>query len=376
MPLALWLGSIGTAFAQQLSAPAVPSADNARVAVTRSADKFFHDAPQAAALSIGVCKDGESWTYNFGSLHPGKHDKPSSDTLYPIASITKTFTGTLLAQAVLEGKLHFTDDVREYLTGAYPNLEYNGQTIQLQFLVNHVSGLPFNLPDIPGNRPPFTPPMSAKTKESLNHYTRSDFLRDLHTVKLTGVPGQKFSYSNTGAVLLSLVLERVYGESYEKLVRQKIAAPLGMKDTAISLSRSRRLRLAPGYDQNGPIDYHPGLALGAGGLTLTVSDLLKYAAWEVSEDDPAVKLSHEPRLRLMPEYSLGLNWQIIRKGTGIRIWQEGGVPGFLSFCVVFPQLHMAIVVLSNAQDPVSSRAFDAVARSIAEAIDPRSSALF
>lgn len=367
-----------TAFAQSQSGAMPPSSDEIRDVVTRTADKYFKHAPHAAALSVGVFKDGNSYIYNFGSVHRGKHDPPSADTLYLIASITKTFTGTLLAQAVLEGKVQFTDDVRKYLDGSYPNLEYEGHPIQLQFLLNHVSGLPFDLPDIPGNRPPFTPPMSAKTREWVNRYTRADFLRDLHDVKLTSVPGQKFSYSNAGAELLSLVLERVYGESYEELVKQKIAALLGIKDTTISLTGSQRRRLAPGYDENGKISFgEPIMALGAGALKSTVSDLLKYAAWETAEDDAAVKLSHEPRLNLMPDYSIGLSWQIMRRGKDIRIWEDGSVPGFLSFCVVFPKLQMAIVILSNELDrPVTSGAFDAIAPSIAESIDPRSSTLF
>lgn len=374
---AAWLALTSPAFAQPPSSAGATSSEEIRAIVTRSADKYFKDAPQAAALSIGVFKDGKSYIYNLGSLHRDKHDPPSADTLYPIASITKTFTGTLLAQAVLEGKLQFTDDVRKYLGELYPNLEYEGHPIQLQFLINHVSGLPFNLPDIPGNRPPFAPPMSAKTLERVNHYTRSDFLRDLHTVKLTAIPGQKFSYSNTGAELLSLVLERIYGESYEQLVQQKVAKPLGMNETVISLTRSQRRRLAPGYDQNGAVDSKPSImALGAGGLRSTVSDLLKYAAWETAENDAPVKLTHEPRLNLTPEYSLGLNWQILRRGNDVRIWQDGSVPGFLSFCVTFPRLHMAIIVLSNESDPVTSKAFDEIAPSIAESLDPRSSTLF
>jgi CubicO group peptidase (beta-lactamase class C family) len=377
IPLAVFLALTSPAFAQPQSPPVAPSSDEVRASVTRSAERYFKDAPQAVALSIGVFKDGSTYIYNFGSVHRNKHDLPSADTLYPIASITKTFTGTLLAQAALEGRLQLTDDVRKYLDGAYPNLEYEGHPIELQFLVNHISGLPFNLPDIPGNRPPFAPSMSAKTLEFVNHYTRADFLRDLHSVKLTSVPGQKFSYSNAGAELLSLVLERVYGESYEKLMQQKIAAPLGMKDTTISLTRSQRQRLAPGYDQDGEVNFEePIMALGAAGLQSTVSDLLKYAAWETAEDDAAVKISHEPRLNPAPDYSFGLNWQMIRRGEAVRIWEDGSVPGFLSFCIMFPKLHMAIVVLTNELDPVTSKAFDAIVPSIAESIDPRSSALF
>jgi large subunit ribosomal protein L34 len=63
----------------------------------------------------------------------------------------------------------------------------------------------------------------------------------------------------------------------------------------------------------------------------------------------------------MPDYSLGLNWQILQRGKDIRIWEDGSVPGFLSLCGVFPKLHMAIVILSNELDrPVTSNAFQAI----------------
>jgi D-alanyl-D-alanine-carboxypeptidase/D-alanyl-D-alanine-endopeptidase len=146
-----------------LHAQAQPAQDVAAI-VSRSAENFFKSAPQAVGLSIGILKGGKAYTYNFGTLKKGKKRPPSTDTLYPIASITKTFTGTILAQAVIEKKVRFDDDVRKYLDGDYPNLEFHGHAIELGQLVNHNSGLPFNLPDIPENRPPFTVPVSQATK--------------------------------------------------------------------------------------------------------------------------------------------------------------------------------------------------------------------
>ncbi|MGA1989288.1 MAG: serine hydrolase domain-containing protein [Candidatus Sulfotelmatobacter sp.] len=368
--------SLATVSAEQIQVqPTQPSEDVASI-VSRSADKFLKSAPQSVGLSIGVLKDGKAYTYNYGTIEKGKKNPTSANTLYQIASITKTFTGTLLAQAVIEKKVKFDDDVRKYLNGDYPNLEFQGHFIQLGQLVNHNSGLPFNLPDIPENRPPFTAPVSPATREMLNHYTRKDFLADLHKVELKSVPGEKFSYSNTAAVLLSIVLERVYAMPYEEIMKQKIAIPLGMVDTTISLSVSQESRLAKGYDENGAnVPGPPDLLLGAGGLKSTVADLLKYAGWELAEEDPAVKLSHEPRFILTNNFSVGLNWQMLRSGSYRRIWQEGNLPGFVSMCMTFPELHMAVVFLANQDDPASSHALSVMAEEIAKSLDAKSAPL-
>jgi len=373
------LGALSLVAAPPFQAQAPHStqpSDEVAAIIFRSAEGFFKSAPKAAGVSIGVLKDGETYTYNYGTIEKGRKSLPSADTLYPIASITKTFTGTILAQAVIEKRVKLDDDVRKYLDGDYPNLEFQGHCIQLGYLVNHNSGLPFNLPDLPENRPPFTPSASSATRTMLNNYTRKDFLADLHKVEIKTVPGEKFSYSNAAAVLLSIVLERVYAIPYEGIVKQKIASPLGMQDTTISLSDSQRKRLAKGYDENGAVV--PGPAdnlLGAGALKSTVADFLKYARWELAEDNPAVKLSHVPRFILTDNYSLGLNWQILRSGVDRRIWQEGNLPGFVSICMTFPELHMAVIVLANEDDDVSSHALTLMANEIAKTLDARSAPL-
>jgi CubicO group peptidase (beta-lactamase class C family) len=343
--------------------------------VDAAASNFLKNDPQSVGVSIGVLKDGALHTYNYGCKDRLSKKPPAADSLYPIASITKTFTGTLLAQAAIEKRLTLNDDVRRYLPEPYPNLEYQGRPIRVGQLVNHLSGLPFNLPDIPENRPPF-PPVSPAVEQRLNNYTRANFLADLHKVKLERVPGEKFSYSNAAAVLASLILEHIYRKPYEEIVKEKIANPLQMPDTTISLNSSQRSRLMKGYDEKGNATPYPlEMALGAGGLKSTVSDLLKYAQWQMDETDPAVKTSHQPTFSYN-NYSVGLNWQMISSGGYRRIWQEGDVPGFTSICMVIPELKIGIVVLANEEDPQSSHALTQMANSIMKELDARSSPLF
>ena len=79
---------------------------------------------QTIGLSIGIYKDNNIDTYNFGSTEAeATPQPPTAQTLYAIASITKTFTGTLLAQAVVNRKANLEDDVRKHLDGDFPNLQ-------------------------------------------------------------------------------------------------------------------------------------------------------------------------------------------------------------------------------------------------------------
>lgn len=361
--------------------PAAQTSNNAMPGTTikdivdSAAAEFLKNDPQAAGVSIGVLKDGSSYTYNYGSKDNGAKVSPAANSLYPIASITKTFTGILLAQAAIEKRLSLKDDVRQYLSESYPNLEYQGHPILVGQLVNHLSGLPFNLPDIPENRPPF-PPVSSAAQRQIENYTRADFLADLHKVKIERVPGEKFSYSNAAAVLASLILERIYGKPYEDIVKDKIAIPLQMLDTTISLNSSQQKRLMKGFDEKGnEIPDSPELALGAGGLKSTVADLLKYAQWQMDETDPAAKISHQPTFSFN-NYAIGLNWQMISAGGYRRIWQEGDRPGFTSICMVIPELKIGIVVLANEEDQQSSHALTLMADRIVKELDARSSPLF
>ena len=342
--------------------------------VDQAAKGFLKDTPQAVGLSIGVFKDGKTYTYNYGTVETGKTRLPTANTLYPLASITKTFTGILLAQAVIEGKLNLDDDVRKYLDGSYPNLEFQGHPIRLYDLVNHRSGLPFFLPDKPEASPGYNNeviPWPTRIGELLKNYTRADFFADLHKVKLDAIPGEKFSYSNAAAQLMGYILERVYGKSYEALVKEKIAGPLKMADTTITLENVQRERWARGYDEKGVLmPDTPDQIQAAGAVKSTVADMLKYEEWQLAEQDEAVKLSHKPILT-DNNYSVGLNWQMMRSGEDRLIWQEGNIPGFDSLCINLPELKMGLVIFANEADRSSSHRLTLMANEIMKALDPR-----
>jgi CubicO group peptidase (beta-lactamase class C family) len=322
---------------------------------------------RAVGLSVGVLKGGKAYTYNYGEVEKGKGRLPTPHTLYEIGSITKTFTGVLLARAAVEGRVKPDDDVRKYLDGDYPNLEFDGRPIRLVHLINHTSRLPFVLPDRPElfkDPNPFELPKILTEIE--RNYTREDFYRDLHKVRLDKAPGSDFKYSNAAAQLLGFILERVYRAPYERLVAEKIASPLKMRETVLTPSAAESKRLAKGHYENGSVALPvTPQSQAAGGLRSSVSDMLKYVEFHLDEEDEVVKLSHRPTWGDIKYYASGLSWQMnMTQGGRRRIWQSGGTFGFSSYCAVFPELGLGLVLLSNESDRDSQGRLNALANEI------------
>ncbi len=309
-----------------------------------------------AGLSIGIFVNGEMLSYNFGETKKSNNTLPAGNTIYEIGSVTKVFTGILLANAVLENKVRLDDDIRKYLTGNYPNLEYSGQPIRLVNLSNHTSGLPFTtrLPDT--NEDPFNPSVQ---------FSDAIFMKILHSVKLDTLPGVQRNYSNLGVAILGQILEKVYGLSYEKLITKYILKPFRMYQTKVSLAPEELYNMAQGYDMEGnETNYWQNkLAEPIGGIHSTVSDMLLFIKSQVSENDSASSLSHKPTFGSTKE-GVGLNWDIYTTKKGyLRLAHDGGTDGFTSLCMIYPEIKSGFVLLTNNGDH-NDQAFNDIASAI------------
>jgi CubicO group peptidase (beta-lactamase class C family) len=366
--------SFGALKTQTVPAPAAGArAGDIGVVVDAAARKYMGDA-RAVGLSVGVLKDGKAYTFNYGEVEKGRRQLPTKHTLYEIGSITKTFTGVLLARAVAEGKVELDDDIRKYLDGEYPNLEFERQPVRLVHLINHTSQLPFVLPDRPELfKDPNPYELPRILTEIERKYTRDDFYRDLRRVRLEKAPGSDFKYSNAAAQLLGYILERVYGTTYERLVGAKITHRLKMRETKISLSAAEAKRLAKGHYENGSVAL-PGTpqSQAAGGLRSTVADMLEYVRFHLDERDEVVALSHRPTWGDIKYYASGLNWQMNMTAGGRRkIFQSGGTFGFASHCAVYPELGLGIILLSNESDRDTQSRLNTLANEILEGLGER-----
>jgi serine-type D-Ala-D-Ala carboxypeptidase/endopeptidase len=174
----------------------------------------------SAGVAIGVYRKGARRVFAYGAAKP--------DSIFEIGSITKTFTGLLLAQMVQNGRVQIDEPVRELLpvgTVAKPD----GPEITLLDLVTQHSGLP----RLPGNLNP------TDETNPYAEYTVADLYAFIGQHGVKKPPDAGFLYSNLGLGLLGQALANRAGTSYAELLQRQIAGPLRMKDTSISLSESQ-----------------------------------------------------------------------------------------------------------------------------------------
>jgi CubicO group peptidase (beta-lactamase class C family) len=143
-----------------------------------------------------------------------------------------------------------------------------------------------------------------------------------------------------------VVLEKIYDMPYDKLLASEIEKPLRM---ASGTAPTEKL-LARGYTEaNEELpSYASPMSWATGSLRYSVDDLLKYAAWQMSEKDASVKFAHRPTWSTPDKgESVALYWLTGDSPHGRRVFFSGGTFGFSSVCDLYPEAHVAIVMLSN-----------------------------
>jgi D-alanyl-D-alanine-carboxypeptidase/D-alanyl-D-alanine-endopeptidase len=320
--------------------------------VDQSVSKFMKNSSRVG-ISIGIIENGNQYIYNYGSTKKDKPELPTGNTVYELASITKTFGATLLARAVLDKKVNFKDDIRKYLKEEYPDLHYNGTPVTLLNLVNLTSGLPNWMPDkdIFGKADPDSIPYILDSVHK--KYSRQDLYRDLHNVKLKALPGTVARHCNTAAQLLGYIMEGVYNNSYKNLLKIYFTDPLKMKNTCLIKPRKLPAQMAIGYDGKGrvmPIIDWEDLQVAAS-IASSSSDMLKYMAYQLNESNAIIKLSHQPTFEKIEDGAIALNWKVrITEHNKRSISHTGGSLGFSSYMVFYPDSNSGIVLLSNEAD--------------------------
>ncbi|SHM13882.1 CubicO group peptidase, beta-lactamase class C family [Chryseobacterium carnipullorum] len=324
---------------------------NLKPIVDHAAQKMV-EKPLINAVSIGIVYQGQEYIGHYGELEKGKSNLPNNETIYEIGSLGKTLTGTLVAKAVLDKKLKLEDSVQKYLSEDYPNLSFNGHPVLIKDLVTHTSGLPKMLPleanavlnDFTNEKAP------ENTNNILKNYKQKDFLRDLHTVKLDAVPGHQFSYSNAGIELLSAVLEKVYHEKFEVILKEYFADNLQMKHTKINLSKKEEAHLAVGYhcDYNAIApELMSSLWGSSGNVKTTLPDMMEYIKYQL-KNTPEIAESHKPLVKIDDTFSSGYTWRVITdEKLGTLYKHHGGVFRAQCFIYIIPKYNLGVFIITN-----------------------------
>jgi CubicO group peptidase (beta-lactamase class C family) len=303
------------------------------------------DAGTYPSLVIAYVDGDKSEVLGFGKLDDGS--APDGTTVYEIGSITKTFTATLLAEAVQSGKLKL-DDPLSTLLPDFKIPSRNGKPITLLDLATQHSGLPrlpTNLaPADPAN--PYADYDGAKLRTFLAGY---ELPRD---------PGASYEYSNLGFGLLGYALARQAHVSYAQLLQQKIFGPLRMPMSGLALNDAMRTHLAAGHGQDGKTakNWDFDALAGCGAIRSNADDLLRYLKANMSANPSvlaqAMQLAHEPRRDLGANTRIGLAWMTHTAKPSDIVWHNGMTYGYASFLGFRANGRRGVLILTNSMTSV------------------------
>lgn len=323
--------------------------DQIEISMDRNADSLLLD-PTINAISIGIYKEGKTFIHHYGELDKGKGNKPTDKTIYEIASVSKTFAGTLVAQAELEGKLNLEDDIRNYLKEDFPNLEYLGSPIRIRHLISHTSRLPKFLPESINQileNPDDS--LAFKIYKIEKEYSRENFFSDLHKVTLDTIPGSKYGYSGLDTELIAHILENIYNKEYNEVIQEKICSNAGMTQTGTYLYDSLEYRLANGYIENNTLAPQMTTILwgAGGGIKSTLPDLIEYMKFQLDKENPVVSKSHEVVFQ-NGDFKIGYYWPIkFDDNYGTYYSHQGGAFGTQNYLFIFPEIDLGVSIVTN-----------------------------
>src|SRR5579859_3520730 len=293
--------------------------------------------------------------------------KIDAATNFRLASCSKQFTAMAIMLLVHDGKLRYD----EKLTEVFPEFPSYGKAITIRHLLNHTSGLP-DYEDL----------MAAEEKargaaiwSETRQIQDSEVLRLLEKEK-TGkfAPGTRWSYSNSGYVVLGLVVAKVSGEPFAQFLRERIFAPLGMRETlAYEKGKNEVSRRAYGHSKEGDgwketDQSSTSATLGDGGIYSSLDDLAKWdealtqhTLLSEAEFQPAlspVKLTDGSQAKWpansdRPEgtpVAYGFGWFLDPYRGHARMWHYGDTMGFHTYVARFAADKLTIIVLCNRTD--------------------------
>lgn len=335
-----------------------PASDLAAYADKTLSATYPADQPGAAAI---VVKDGKVVLrkgYGMANLELGVPMSP--DMVFELGSVTKQFTAASILLLQERGQLRVEDEITRYL----PDFPTHGQTITIENLLTHTSGIPSYT-----GLPEWFPHM----REDLKPAEVIAFFKDK---PLEFNPGERWVYDNSGFFLLGAIIEKVSGKSYEQFVEQEIFQKLGMTHSRYGHPDELIPRRASGYSKDDKgfrnADYiSMTQPYAAGALMSTVDDL---AIWDQAlSGETLLRKASLDRMFTAAKLKSGLSVHYgygmgVFELAGRRVQTHGGdIPGFTTNITRVPAERLFVAILSN-NDASSPRPDDVALRIVAKAL--------
>ncbi|KAA0698723.1 beta-lactamase [Neorhizobium sp. P12A] len=366
-----WIKILSAALVSMSASTNAFSADETKLqAISDAAIKPIMEKYGIPGIAVGISVDGKDHVFNYGveSKDTGKPIK--SSTLFELGSISKTFTGTLASYAEVNGQLSLTDKVSKYL----PSMKSKpfGE-VQLMNLGTHTAGgFPLQVPD------------DVKTDKQLINY--------LQGWKPSYEMGTHRTYANPSIGMLGYVTAKAMHEDFTALMQGKLFPGLGLKNTYITVPKSRAADYAQGYKRSGePARLTPAiLSSEAYGVKSTASDMIRFvdANMGLAKVDgklaQSISKTHTGYFNvgdmtqdfIWEQYAYPTAQDVLLKGNSNAMldtipvsaltppmsphedaWinKTGSTNGFGAYIAFIPKKHLGIVILANKNYPNEDR---------------------
>ncbi|HEX6909695.1 MAG TPA: serine hydrolase [Longimicrobium sp.] len=307
--------------------------------------RYLVEDGETPGIVLGLLEaDGSTRILSYGS--GGADARPLGPrSVFEIGSITKVFTGTLLADMVERGEVSLSDPVARYLPEGVRVPSRNGREITLLDLATHRS----SLPRMPGNLP-------QSPSDPYPPYTMEDLYAFLAQHELRRDIGSEFEYSNMAVALLGEALARRAGGTWDEVVRQRVLEPLGMRMTGTVVAGEMAEWNTQGRDEDGGVAPYRGWPAlpGMGALRSNAEDLLRFLAANTgpptSRLERVLRDAHQVRASMGEGGEIGLNW-MTRTVGGRRLIMHGGTTAGYETQIAFdPERGVGVVLLTNTQE--------------------------
>lgn len=298
-------------------------------------------------VALGIVHDGTVSIRGFGITNVEDSLPVTAHTVFPIASISKTFAATAIMRLVEQGKLDLNARVRTYLPDFRVRDEAASREVTVRHLLTHLGGWEGQVsgPD--------------RGTETLRNFVGS--ITDLMQV---APPGAAWSYNNAGFSIAGRVIEVVTGTSINRAVRELVFGPLGLEHAGTTAGDFIVNRFAAGHAvRNGTATlnrpFSPSVSVTAGGVGLCMTDLLTYARFHMGDGMAANGervITRESLLQMrtpqMQKQStddeIGIAWHLRTIG-GVRTASHGGtLGGHILLLEIAPERNFAVAILTNS----------------------------
>ncbi len=294
---------------------------------------FSQEASYQRFSGVALVESNDSIVYK-QTLGKATSSGNRNDNLrFEIGSITKQFTAAAILQLVQHEKLALSDNINLHL-GSLSSKEWKKVTIHQ--LLTHTSGIPSIYQTEQGLEIFFPEEAAISLADLVNRFKDHSLLFS---------PGEEFSYSNSGYVLLAAVIEEKTGMTYHEYLEKNIFDKYGLESTSFTREGNTT---EPFYEYRADLSkrapiYHPSWSFGAGGAYSTVEDLARWAKLIQSDSFLTENLRKE-FLKSHTRQGYGYGWQFDQNG---RIQHDGGTAGYMSFLSIDPSQKTVVVLLTN-----------------------------